>query len=455
MIDHTKAHERFKWRIVCKVGFQGWRKRIFKKNKQKETPEGPESAEEETKPIKLNFKNVGSLKLPTIDAEEELELKRNEAYIEPPVQRLLRILLQKGRKNTITPSFDPVLGFRYEIAESAFENDVKPEETEKFLERLTHLQILKKDFFNTISACPLCNSVLLTLHFECPKCSSRHIVRTGLTEHIPCGNIDEKDKFTQGNSQPTCPKCGAFLVKNEYRDMGLWYVCRACKERFEHPNLDLVCRICKNQFTVRNATIRDIAKYALDWDKEEEIRQNVISLGSISLILNELGFTVETSTMIIGEKSGIQHRFSLVAKKKIGGQEKLLVVDHAVGDKEIGAASLIVFNYKISDVSVDLPIFIAIPKLNETAKKIAQGQRILVIEGLPEEKEQLTKISEDIQKRLKEKIVRDRVAMESAETQLVHQWIFRKGKKIDVWRNLEGKFVKYSYETQESSGQSK
>jgi len=93
--------------------------------------------------------------------------------------------------------------------------------------------------------------------------------------------------------------------------------------------------------------------------------------------------------------------------------------------------------------------------LNETAKKIAQGQRILVIEGLPEEKEQLTKISEDIQKRLKEKIVRDRVAMESAETQLVHQWIFRKGKKIDVWRNLEGKFVKYSYETQESSGQSK
>jgi predicted RNA-binding Zn-ribbon protein involved in translation (DUF1610 family) len=451
MIDHTKAHDRAKSRIVSKVE---WRKRIFKKNKQKKTPEDSESAEKETKPIKLNLKNVGNLKLTTIDGEEELEIKRNEAYIEPPVQRFLRILLQKGRKNTIIPSFDPVLGFRYEIAESAFENDVKPEEIENFLERLTHLQILKKDFFNTVSSCPFCNSVLLTLHFKCPKCSSRHIVRTGLTEHIPCGNIDEKDKFTQGNSQPRCPKCGALLVNNEYRDMGLWYVCRSCKERFEHPNLDLVCRRCKKQFTVRSATIRDISKYALNWEKEEEIRQNVTSLGSISSILNELGFTVETPTMIIGEKSGIQHRFSLVAKKKIGGQEKLLVVDHAVGDKEIGAASLIVFNYKISDVSVDLPIFIAIPKLNETAKKIAQGQNILVIEGLPEQKEQLTKISEDIQKRLKEKMVKDRLAMKSAETQLVHQWIFRKGKKIDVWRNLEGKFVKYSDETQEGSAHS-
>jgi hypothetical protein len=386
-----------------------------------------------------------------MDCKEELELGRKEAYIEPQVQNFLRILLQKGKQDIMIPSFDPMLGFRYEIAESAFENKVKLEIIEAFLERLSSLQILKKNFFNTITACPYCNSVLLTLHFECAKCSSRHIIRTGLTEHIPCGNIDEKDKFNAGNSQPMCPKCGADLVKNEYRDMGLWYICRSCKERFEHPNLDLVCRRCKKQFTVRNASIREIAKYALNWEKEEEIRQNVTSLGSISFMLNELGFTVEEPTIIIGEKSGIQHRFSLVAKKKIGGEEKLLVVDHAVGDIEIGAAELIVFNYKISDVSVDLPIFIAIPKLNETAKKIAQGQNILVIEGLPEEKGQLAKISGDIQKRLKEKKVRDYLDMKSGEKQLIHQWIFRKGKKIDVWRNDEGKFVKYSDKVEESS----
>ena len=47
--------------------------------------------------------------------------------------------------------------------------------------------------------------------------------------------------------------------------------------------------------------------------------------------------------------------------------------------------------------------------------------------------------------------VRDNFAIKPAETQLIHQWIFRKGKKIDVWRNDEEKFVKYSDETEEKS----
>jgi hypothetical protein len=102
-------------------------------------------------------------------------------------------------------------------------------------------------------------------------------------------------------------------------------------------------------------------------------------------------------------------------------------------------------------VALDLPIFIAIPKLNEIAKKIAQGQNILVIEGLPQEKEKLAKISEEILKRLEKQSVKDKFAMKLEETQIIHQWIFRKGKKIDVWRNNEGKFVKISDETEESS----
>jgi hypothetical protein len=52
---------------------------------------------------------------------------------------------------------------------------------------------------------------------------------------------------------------------------------------------------------------------------------------------------------------------------------------------------------------------------------------------------------------LEKQSVKDKFAMKLEETQLIHQWIFRKGKKIDVWRNNEGKFVKISDETEESS----
>ena len=92
---------------------------------------------EENKYINLNLKNVKSLKLSTMDCKEELELGRKEAYIEPQVQKFLRILLQKGKQDIMIPSFDPILGFRYEIAESAFENKTKLEVIEAFLERLS------------------------------------------------------------------------------------------------------------------------------------------------------------------------------------------------------------------------------------------------------------------------------------------------------------------------------
>ena len=234
---------------------------------------------------------------------------------------------------------------------------------------------------------------------------------------------------------PTCPKCGARLVEGEYRDMGLWYVCRECGERFEHPHLDVTCRKCDNKFKVETGIIREISKYALNPDREQEIRQNVTSLESIHKLLTELDFSVEMPASATGEKSGIQHKFSLIAKKKFEGRENIVAIDHAVGDAEVGVSPLILYIYKISEVRVDLPIFVAIPKLGETAKRIAQGYNILVIEGIPKEKKRLAMLNDEIQKRLSERIM-------ISEAEIVHQWIFRKGKKVDVWRNDRGKFVK-------------
>ncbi len=367
-------------------------KQLLKRQEEKRLP-----------PIKLNLDEIRELMLTRPDAKEEIEIKRMEAYTERTTQRLLRQLLDRGKEAEILPTYDPSFGFRYKAVESAFNGEIQPGEAEDFLERLNHLKILEKGFFDTVSACPVCGSTSVTLHYRCPKCASRHVVKTGLTEHVPCGNIDERDKYTQGHALPVCPKCGAKLVEGEYRDMGLWYICRECGERFEHPNLDLTCRKCDNNFIVQTAIVREVSKYHLNPSREQEIKQNVASLESINRLLTELGFSVEMPASVIGDKSGIQHRFSLIAKKKIGDHRSIVAVDHAVGDIEVGVSPLILYIYKISEVKIDLPIFVAIPKLSETAKRIAEGNRLLVIEGIPREKEQIAMLHDEIQKRLSER----------------------------------------------------
>lgn len=407
--------------------------------------EAQSAAEEERRSsAKLNFDEIRELMLTNPDVAEEIELKRKEAYIERPTQRLLRDLLESGKEATVLPTYDQSFGFRYETVESAFDENVSPKETEELLERLFQLHVLKKSFFDTVSACPACGSTFITLHYQCPKCASHHIAKTGLTEHIPCGNIDEKDKFNQGHSLPICPKCGSKLIEGEYRDMGFWYICRGCAEKFEHPNLELICRKCGNQFTTRTAIVREISQYFLNPDKEQEIRQNVTSLESINGLLTELGFSVEMSAAAVGEKSGIQHNFSIIAKKTFGDRENIVAIDHAVADTEVGAPPLILYLYKISEVRVDLPIFVAIPKLSESAKRIAQGYNLLVIEGIPREKGQLATLHDEIQKRLSERIVEKRGLryLSPQEVDIIHQWIIRKGKRADVWRDRKGRFVK-------------
>jgi DNA-directed RNA polymerase subunit RPC12/RpoP len=410
------------------VGFK--LKRRTEQGEAKETPEVKKRSYDQ-----LSLSEIKELALAKPGSEEEIEFKRREAYIERPTQKLLRSLLESEKKAEILPTYDPSSSFRYETVESVFDEDVTPAKAEQFLERLCKLEILRKSFFDTVSACPACGSTCITLHYNCPGCANRHIVKTGLTEHIPCGNIDEREKYIEGHRMPTCPKCGARLVEGEYRDMGLWYVCRECGEKFEQPHLEVTCRKCDHKFKVERAIVREISKYALNPDREQEIRQNVTSLESIYKILTELDFSVEMPATVTGEKSGIQHKFSLIAKKNFEGRTRIVAVDHAVGDAEVSVSPLILYIYKISEVKVDLPIFVAIPKLGETAKRIAQGYNILVIEGIPKEKERLAMLNDEIQKRLSERIM-------ISEAEIVHQWIFRKGKKIDVWRNSRGKFVK-------------
>ena len=349
--------------------------------------------------VKADSKQDKEISLGTSDIEDEIQLERREAYVEVETQKLLRELLSNEDREEIVPSYHPADGFVYKSVESILEEATDNKNIPEFLERLARLDILKKSFYESVSTCPSCDSSTLTLHAGCPKCKSHHISKTSLTEHIPCGYIGEREKYLHGK----CPKCGRSLDETPYADMGRWYMCRVCDEKFEHPLFDVVCRNCDDVFQIEEAELKEISKYSLNEQRKKEVRQNVESLDSISKLLTELDFEIQMPGWAIGEKSGMRHQFSLLAKKEIAGRQNLIALDMVVGESEIQASPLILYIYKTSEVTVDIPIFVAFPKFSSTARKIAQGHNIILLEGSPDEPDNVARIKMEIQNRLSQR----------------------------------------------------
>ena len=368
----------------------------MKKN-QEEKNDPKRTAERQPKENITSDKNKESIK--ALDMEDKMELERREAYIEPKARDLLRKLLQDGDKEEIVPIYAPNSGYIYQITNRLpNKNETETVTVSKdLLENLTQINILQKNFFDSISSCPNCQSTILTMHNRCPKCKSHNVEKTSLTEHIPCGYIDQKDKYV--NSR--CPKCGEPLIEGQYRNMGRWYICQECGEKIENPEFDLICRMCNKNFAIKEAIVKDIPKFSLNLNRLKEIRQNVASLEDIRMLLSDLGFSIEMPGLTFGQKSGMQHHFSLIAKKLLSsGQEIVIALDHAVSESEVQTSPLILYLYKTSEVKVDIPIFVAIPGLSDTAKKIAQGHDILLIEGSTEQAQAMSKIKNAINDRM-------------------------------------------------------
>jgi Zn finger protein HypA/HybF involved in hydrogenase expression len=280
-----------------------------------------ESGDERAAAMKMSPGN--SETVVTLDLDEKIELERREAYIEPKTRQLLRTLIQYEEKDQIIPKYKPGSGFVYQIKEQKTDAPEIINIPEDFLENLARLDILRKEFYDSVSVCPSCRSTIITLHNRCPKCKSHNIDKISLTEHIPCGFIDQRTKYV-GN---LCPKCGERLVEGQFRNMGRWFVCRDCSERFEDPEYDVACRSCGKGFSIKEAQLTEIPKFSLNLNRKKEIRQNVASLESFRELLVDLGFSVEIPGIATGQKNGVQHHFSLIAKKQVKGQEVSIALE--------------------------------------------------------------------------------------------------------------------------------
>jgi hypothetical protein len=295
-----------------------------------------------------------------------------------------------GELNEIEPSYDSKLGYRYETVETIVGN---PSKAEAFLDKLYEAGILTRKLHDEGVFCPKCNSAGISVHYCCPYCKSFNIKKSALIEHVKCGYMDVEENFRKGDKL-ICQKCHDELRKSDvdYRRAGVWCSCKDCNKSFDIPVVKLFCRDCQEDFTFENAVLKDVYIYALKEDARREAAEGWVLISPIREFLSQNGFEVKSPAFLKG-KSGANHMFDIVASRGETAKS-VTVVDLATStDNVVSEQPVIALFAKIYDVSPEAAYLIAIPKLNDNARKMAELYNIQAIEA-KNEKETINNLKE-------------------------------------------------------------
>lgn len=315
-----------------------------------------------------------------------------ELYKERSTQVLLGKFLS-GEIRELQPVFDVKFGYRYQAVEATAGNAA---DSETLLRRLYEVGILERKLFDKVLVCPKCNSANVSVHYCCPYCKSFDIRKSALMEHVKCGYMDVEENFYKGG-RLTCPKCHEDLKKLEvdYRRAGIWCTCKDCRKSFDIPVTSLFCRGCNLNFTFEDTIIKDVYSYTLREEARQEVALGWVLVAPIKELLAESGLEVQGPAFVKG-KSGANHMFDVVAKGK--DASKLTVVDLATSTEDaVSEQPVIALFAKIFDVSPDTAYLVAVPRLNENGKKMAELYKIQVVEGR-NEKEAIRVLKEKMKK---------------------------------------------------------
>jgi len=319
-----------------------------------------------------------------------------------------RAELYKDRKNLIflskflsgeivelKPIFDPNVGYRYPVVEEVLGQDLGVDE---FLNRLYETGILLRKLYDRIIYCPKCGSQSVSTHYCCPYCRSFDIKKDSLIEHTRCGYIGIEENFRRGDKL-ICPKCNRELMvlDVDYRRAGIWCTCRDCGKSFDIPVTRHFCRDCQLTFTFEDVKVKDVYLYSLNEEVKGEIEAGWVFVAPIKEFLTEIGFEVEAPAFLKG-RSGANHMFDLVAYfGKAENKKCLIVIDLATSMEGIVTEQPVIALFaKIFDVSPDSAYLIAIPRLNDNGKRMAELYKINIVEA---------KDAREVTKALSEKII--------------------------------------------------
>ncbi len=301
----------------------------------------------------------------------------HELYRDHNVQMLLSKLLS-GEIEKLEPVYNSDVGYRYPLVEDIV-GDVS--QVEDFLNKLSEAEILEKELHDKIIFCPKCSSAKVATRYCCPFCKSFDIQKSSLVEHVKCGYMDIEEKFYKGDKY-VCPKCNEELEKIDidYRKAGIWCTCRECKKSFDVPVPTHFCRNCGETSTFEEVIIKDVYAYTLKANVTAESSINLFVISAIRDFLMNERLKVESPGLLKG-KSGANHSFDIVAYEA-DKLQKAIVLDLAMSTgTAVSEQPVIALFAKIFDVAPEKSYLIAIPKLSENGKKMAELYKILAIEA--------------------------------------------------------------------------
>ena len=306
--------------------------------------------------------------------------KKHELYRDRNVQMLLSKFLS-GEIETLEPVYAPDVGYSYPVVEDIVGD---ASQVEDFLNKLYAAEVLEKELYDKIIFCPNCGSANVSTRYCCPFCKSFDIQKSSLVEHVKCGYMDLEDKFYKGDKF-VCPKCNEEMKRDDvdYRKAGIWCACKECKKSFDVPVPMHFCRKCGVTSTFEEVIIKDVYAYTLKETVTAESSVNLFLVSAIREFLMKERLKVESPGLLKG-KSGANHSFDIVAYE--AGKSQVIVLDLAMSTGTVVSEQPVIALFaKIFDVSPEKAYLIAIPKLSENGKKMADLYKILAIEAKNQE----------------------------------------------------------------------
>jgi hypothetical protein len=285
-----------------------------------------------------------------------------------------------GEIKKLEPIYDCQCGYRYPQVEEIV---AEASQVEPLLKRLVESGVLDRTLYDKVIVCPKCGSTNISFRYCCPFCKSFDIQKSSLVEHIKCGYMDLEANFRQGNKY-VCPKCHSEMRKIDvdYRKAGVWCTCYSCSKSFDIPLSEHFCRKCNATSTFEEASLREIYSYTLSRDLNTDDFQSLFLAAPVKELLEREGLNVRSPASLKG-KSGANHSFDIVATTgNSDAPQKLIVVDLATSSGDtVSEQPVIALFAKIFDVAPEKAYLIAIPRLNENGKRMAELYNIKVIEA--------------------------------------------------------------------------
>jgi hypothetical protein len=133
-------------------------------------------------------------------------------------------------------------------------------------------------------------------------------------------------------------------------------------------------------FTFEDTIIKDVYSYRLREEAKQEAGLGWVLVAPVKEFLTEIGLEVEGPAFLKG-KSGANHMFDVVARSK-DATGKATVIDLATSlEGPVSEQSVIALFAKIFDVSPQRAFLIAIPRMSDNGKKMAELYNIRLIEA--------------------------------------------------------------------------